>query len=147
MTTTAANRTATSAAAPPFAATLASEWTKLWTLRFTRGMLLLALLLAAGASAIFVLTTSVTRGDSLAEMRPMDVVGTSMLGVDFAVIALEVLCASAVASEYSTGMIRHTLAATQRRWKVLAAKSVVLTATTLMAGILAAVLAFGAGPE
>lgn len=146
MTTTIAERGSTSpAVAPRFTATLASEWTKLWTLRFTQAMLLLALFLAAGAAAVFLLTTGVTRGESLAEMRPVDVAGTSLLGVDFAVIVLEVLCASAVASEYSTGMIRLTLAATPRRWKVLSAKAIVLTVTALLAGALATIAAVGAG--
>jgi ABC-2 type transport system permease protein len=133
------------ATAPRFVTTLASEWAKLWTLRFTRAMLLLALALAAASAAVFLLTTGVTRGESLVEMRPLDVAGASLLGVDFANLVLVVLGASAVASEYSTGQIRPTLVATPRRWKVLAAKATVLTATALLAGALASVAAFGAG--
>ncbi len=108
-------------------------------------MLLLALVLAATSAAIFLLTTGVTRGESLARMRPLDVAGTSLLGVDFANLVLVVLGASAVASEYSTGMIRSTLAATPRRLRFLAAKAAVLAVTALMAGALAAVAAFGVG--
>ena len=127
------------------AATLASEWSKLWTLRFTRAMLALALILCAGASAVFLLTTGVTRGGSLAEMGVIDVAGTSLLGVDFTNLVLIMLCASAVASEYSTGMIRLTLTATPRRLRMLAAKAVVLAATALLAGVLSAIVAFGSG--
>lgn len=133
------------ATSPRLAATLASEWTKLWTLRFTRAMLLLALVLAAASAAVFLLTTGVTRGESLAEMRPLDVAGTSLLGADFANLVLVVLSASAVASEYSTGLIRPTLTATPRRFKVLAAKATVLALTALLAGSLSAVAAFGVG--
>lgn len=119
-------------ATPRLAATLASEWSKLWTLRFTRAMLALALVLSAGASAVFLLTTGVTRGGSLAAMSTIDVAGTSLLGVDFANLVLIVLCASAVSSEYSTGMIRLTLAATPRRLRVLGAKATVLAVTALL---------------
>jgi len=51
---------------------------------------------------------------------------------------------TAVSGEYSTGMIRLTLAATPRRWRVLAAKAAVTGAATLAAGavaVLASVLA------
>lgn len=132
-------------AVPKLAATLASEWTKLWTLRFTHSMLSLALVFCAGASAIFLLTTGVTREGSLSEMSTIDVAGTSLLGVDFANLVLIVLCAGAVASEYSTGMIRLTLAATPRRMRVLGAKATVLAATALLAGVLSAIVAFGVG--
>lgn len=145
MTTVTTGRGSTSLASSRFTATLASEWTKLWTLRFTHAMVLLALLLTAGATAVFLLTTGVTRGQSLAEMRPFEAAGTSLLGVDFAVIVLEVLCASAVASEYATGTIRLTLSATPRRWKVLVAKAVVLAVTALLAGILVTLASFGVG--
>lgn len=143
--TTAAERCRAVSASPQFTDTLASEWTKLWTLRFVRAMLLLALILTVGASALFLLTTGVTRSESLADMRTIDVAGTSLLGVDFANLVLIVLCAGAVASEYSTGMIRLTLTATPRRLQVLAAKTVVLATTALFAGVLSAIVAFGVG--
>ena len=132
-------------ATPRFAATLASEWAKLWTLRFTGVMLMLALVLSAGATAVFLLTTGVTRGESLAEMQTVDVAGTSLLGVDFANLVLVVLCAGAVASEYSTGGIRLTLTTTPSRLRVLAAKTTVLATVALLSGILSATVAFGGG--
>nr|WP_246195564.1 ABC transporter permease subunit [Halopolyspora algeriensis] len=134
-----------SPAASRFVRTLAAEWTKLWSLRFTRAMLLLALILAAGAAAVFLLTTETTRGEPLAEMSPFEIAGASLLGVDFAVVVLEVLCASAVASEYSTGMIRLTLSVAPHRWRVLAAKGLVATMIALLAGLAATAAAVGAG--
>lgn len=136
---------ATPSATPGLAATLLSECSKVWTLRFNHSMLALALILCAGASAVFLLTTGVTQGGSLAEMSTIDVAGTSLLGVDFANLVLIVLCASAVSSEYSTGMIRLTLAATPRRLRVLGAKATVLAATALLAGVVSAIVAFGMG--
>ncbi|MGF1471465.1 MAG: ABC transporter permease [Rubrobacteraceae bacterium] len=145
MEATTEKRVTTELDSPRFSATLASEWTKLWTLRSTGAMLLFALILTAGASAIFLLTTGATRGESLAEMRAVDVAGTALLGVDFANLVLIVLCANVVASEYSTGGIRLTLTATPRRLRVLGAKAVVLATVALFSGILAAAAAFVAG--
>lgn len=109
--------------AAPFRATLASEWTKMWTLPFTRRMLLFAVVISAAAAAVFTLTTAVTEGTALADMAPIDAAGASLLGADLAVIVLAILAASNVASEYTTGMIRVTLATTPRRWRPLTAKA------------------------
>ena len=78
-------------------------------------------------------------------MSTIDAAGTSLLGVDFANLVLIVLCASSVSSEYSTGMIRLTLAATPRRLRVLGAKATVLAATALVVGIVSAIVTFGVG--
>ena len=54
------------------------------------------------------------------------------------------MAVTVVSGEYSTGMIRLTLAATPRRWLVLAAKAAVVSAVTLATGavaVLASVLA------
>jgi ABC-2 type transport system permease protein len=55
-------------------------------------------------------------------------------GMMFAQVTAIVLGALVVTSEYGTGMIRATLAATPRRGSVLAAKAVVLTGTLFVAG-------------
>jgi ABC-2 type transport system permease protein len=133
------------ARAVPFTATLASEWIKLWTLPFTRRMLLLAVALSGAAAAVFTLTTAVTEGTALADMPPIDAAGASLLGADLATIVLVILAASNVASEYTTGMIRLTLATTPRRWRTLAAKAVVLTGTALAGGGVATLVAYGVG--
>lgn len=129
----------------PFRATLASEWSKLSTLPFTRRMLLFAVAISAAAAAAFTLTTAVTEGTPLAGLAPIDAAGASLLGADLAVIVLAVLAASNVASEYTTGMIRLTVAATPRRWRVLAAKALVLTGTAFAGGALATLAAYGVG--
>ncbi|HSK90397.1 MAG TPA: hypothetical protein VK875_03700 [Euzebyales bacterium] len=126
-------------------ATLAAEWAKLWSLPFTRRMLLLAVALSSAAAAVFTLTTAVTEGTALADMTLLDAAGASLLGADLAVLVLLILAASNVASEYATGMIRLTLAATPRRRRLLAAKAIVLTATALAGGVAATLTAYGAG--
>lgn len=131
--------------AAPFRATLASEWTKMWTLPFTRRMLLFAVVISAAAAAVFTLTTAVTEGTALADMAPIDAAGAGLLGADLAVLVLAILAASNVASEYTTGMIRVTLTTTPRRWRPLAAKATALTGTALAGGAFATLAAHGVG--
>jgi len=63
----------------------------------------------------------------------------------FAQITAIVLGTLAVTTEYGTGMIRATLAATPRRGVVLAAKSVVLTSTLFVAGTVTAFAGYVGG--
>ena len=68
----------------------------------------------------------------------------SLTGVDLSQAVVAILAVLAVSGEYSTGMIRVTLAAMPRRTTVLAAKAVVVTGLVLAAGtvaVLASVLA------
>lgn len=145
MTTAVADRSAVPAHASPFTATVASEWVKLWTVPFTVRMLMLAFALTAGAAAVFTLTTTVTADTALADMTPIEAAATSLLGADLAALVTIMLSAATVASEYSTGMIQLTLAATPRRWKPVLAKAVVLTVTALAVGAVATPVAFGVG--
>jgi ABC-2 type transport system permease protein len=66
-------------------------------------------------------------------------------GMMFAQITAIVLGALTVTSEYGTGMIRATLAATPRRGAVLAAKALVLSGTLFVAGTLTAVAGYLGG--
>jgi ABC-2 type transport system permease protein len=63
----------------------------------------------------------------------------------FAQITAIVLGTLTVTSEYGTGMIRATLAATPRRGPVLAAKALVLTGTLFVAGTVTAFAGYFAG--
>jgi ABC-2 type transport system permease protein len=58
----------------------------------------------------------------------------SLTGVDLGQAAVAIVAVLAVSTEYSTGMIRTTLAAMPGRGRVLAAKAAVVTALTLAAG-------------
>ena len=66
-------------------------------------------------------------------------------GMMFAQVTAVVLGAMVVTSEYGSGMIRATLAATPRRGEVLAAKAVVLTGTLLVAGTVTAFAGYFGG--
>ena len=77
---------------------------------------------------------------------PVDPAKVSLTGIYLGQAVVAIIAVTAVSGEYSTGMMRLTLAATPRRWRVLAAKAAVVGAATLVAGavaVLASVLAGG----
>jgi ABC-2 type transport system permease protein len=125
------------ARAPDLTSTVASEWLKLWTLPFTYWMLAAAGLMAAGAAAVLSLSSSVTMGQSVVEMSPVQIVEVGTVGADLAAFVVAGLAASAVASEFGSGMMAMTLTATPRRWRIVAAKALLLTALGTVAGPLA----------
>ncbi len=74
-----------------------------------------------------------------------DPTSVSFTAFALAQLAFAVLGIMVITSEYSTGMIRTTLAAVPRRGRVLAAKAVVFTTVSLVAGEIMAFIAFGIG--
>ena len=134
-TLTAAHTSATSpahAARPAYQVTgprvLRSEWAKLWSLRSTWITLGLALLFLVG----FGLIAAAQYKSSISSGQQMDpgfakstAVRLALIGTNVAQLALGVLGVLVTAGEYSTGMIRSTLAAVPRRLPVLWAKSAV----------------------
>jgi ABC-type transport system involved in multi-copper enzyme maturation permease subunit len=118
--------------------TLSSELTKLRTQRGAIGALLAMCLLMIGMSAWAAAeaqTDAVFAGDD-------DVVQLGLTGVAFAELAAVVLGALLITSEYTTGMIRTTLTATQQRPRVLAAKAVALGLVTFPVALAASAIAF-----
>jgi ABC-type transport system involved in multi-copper enzyme maturation permease subunit len=104
--------------------TLLSEWTKLRTQRGALIAIASMCALMVGMSALSASeqqTNAVIGGDD-------DVVQIALAGAVFAALAAVVAGVSPITSEYSTGTIRTTLTATQARFRVLAAKAVVLVA-------------------
>jgi hypothetical protein len=71
-----------------------------------------------------------------------DLVETALAGVIAGLMALIAIGVLFATSEYRRGMIRTTFAATPRRGRVLAAKTIVLGATTFAVGLVGAVGAF-----
>lgn len=107
---------------------LRSEWAKLWSLRSTWITLGLGLLFLLGFGAIAALRYK-SQVDSGQPMDP-DFAGATtytlaLFGVPFALIALGVLGVLTASGEYTTGMIRSTLAAVPRRLPVLWSKAAV----------------------
>jgi ABC-type transport system involved in multi-copper enzyme maturation permease subunit/regulation of enolase protein 1 (concanavalin A-like superfamily) len=71
-----------------------------------------------------------------------DIARMSLSGVFAGLMALVALGVLSITSEYKRGMIRSTFTAGPRRGRVLAAKAVVLGATTFVAGLVASFGAF-----
>lgn len=117
-----------------------AEWTKLRTLTATWWLLLgvFALTLALGAA--------VDANTSYSPLGPVqDTTEVSLTGVYLGQAVVTMLAVIMVGSEYSTGMIRPSLAAVPRRLTMLAAKAVVLLAGVLAAGTAAVLGSFVAG--
>ena len=119
--------------------TLHAEWTKVRTVGGLGWLLLAAAVLTAAVSAIAVVATKYSPLGS-----PQDTTKLALTGIDLGQAVIAILAVLIISGEYSTGMIRVTLAAMPRRPFVLAAKAAWVTALTVAAGavaVLACVLA------
>ncbi|MFE9449906.1 ABC transporter permease [Streptomyces sp. NPDC006739] len=127
---------------------LRSEWAKLWSLRSTWITLGLGLLflIAFGVIATVHYHSEITSGRQL---RPDDAhasaLSLSLFGTNFAQLALGVLGVLVTAGEYSTGMIRSTLAAVPRRLPVLWSKAAVFGLVALVVATVGVFVAFPIG--
>ena len=119
---------------------LHAEWTKLRTLASTFWLLSAAAALTVTVSAAAAAATRCPSG-ACAD----DPAKVSLTGIYLGQAVIAVLAVTAASSEYGTGMIRLTLAATPRRLTVLAAKAVVLAVLVLVTGIGAVVASLLAG--
>jgi ABC-2 type transport system permease protein len=133
----------TRTAVPPLAVrardVLASEWTKLRSVRSTYWTLLIAVVTAIGLSAI---VAAAFATPSPAGRPPIDPLLPSFLSLEYAVLAVGVLGVLAFSSEHATGLIRTTFAAVPRRRAVLAAKAGVAGTVTLIVGELLSFASF-----
>jgi ABC-type transport system involved in multi-copper enzyme maturation permease subunit len=122
-----------------------AEWAKLWSLRSTWITLGLGLLflLAFGTIAALQFKSRSASGqpmdDDFANATPYSL---ALFGVPFALIALGVLGVLTTSGEYTTGMIRSTLAAVPRRLPVLWAKAAVYGAVAFAVGVTGAFVSF-----
>jgi ABC-2 type transport system permease protein len=108
-----------------------AEWTKLRTLPSTGWLVLTAIALTVGAGAM---TTGIVKCPASCGA---DTTKLSLTGIMLGQAAVAILAVLMVSGEYSTGMIRVTLAAVPRRLTMLAAKATVMTGVVLAAGIVA----------
>jgi ABC-2 type transport system permease protein len=112
--------------------TLHAEWTKARTLRSTGWLLLAAVLLTVVVSAAVAATVRCPAGHCAEDPAKI-----SLTGIYLGQALIAIAAVLAVSGEYSTGMIRTSLAAMPRRATMLAAKAAVLTGSVLAAGVLA----------
>ena len=129
-----------------FGGVLASEWTKLKSVRSTVWTLLVTAFVGVGLSAI-VTSAQAARWSSrtLAEQMSFDPTRSSLTGLLFAQLAIGVLGVLVVSAEYSTGTIRATFSAAPRRPLVLVAKIAVFGTVALAVGEAVSFVAFFLG--
>ena len=116
--------------------TVASSW---WTL--------LTVLVGTVAIGLITCWAVVAHWDqmSLAEKATLDPTFKSLIGLFIGQVAVGILGALAITSEYATGMIRTTFAAVPRRRAVLAAKAAALVVPAFVVSTVGCVLAFLSG--
>ncbi|MFD3482253.1 ABC transporter permease [Streptomyces sp. NPDC058665] len=127
---------------------LRSEWAKFWSLRSSWITLTVSVvvLLAFGAIAAYMYSPGAAAGDGpMSPEGSTDAVSLSLMGVGFASLIVGSLGVLLFAGEYSTGMIRSTLAAVPRRLPVLFSKSAVVAALVLGLSTIGAFVAFQLG--
>jgi ABC-2 type transport system permease protein len=112
---------------------ITSEWIKFRSLRSTRFALLVTVVLSVGISALlcFAERQQWPMQDAPTHLS-FDPTATSLSGFFLAEIAIGVIGVLIMSSEYSSGSIRSTLAATPGRAIVLFAKAVVLFCSILV---------------
>lgn len=123
---------------------LRSEWSKLWSLRSTWITLGIALLFLLAFGIIAALryksgTPGAGPDDDFANATALDL---SLFGLTFGQLALGVLGVLVTAGEYSTGMIRSTLAAVPKRLPVLWSKAAAFGVVAFAVGLVGAFAAF-----
>ena len=112
---------------------LQAEWTKLGTVPGPAWLLIGVAVLTVAVSTAAVGATHCPQG----MMCPVDTTKLSLTGVQFGQAVVAILAVLVISDEYSTGMIRVTLAAMPARHAVLAAKAILVAALVVVAGAVA----------
>jgi ABC-2 type transport system permease protein len=113
--------------------TLRAEWTKLRTTAGPAWLLAGTVVLTAGLSAAVAAANRCPAGTSC----PIDMAKTSLTGVQVGQAVVAILAVLIVSNEYSSQMIKTTLAAMPRRSAVLGAKALLVGVLVLLAGAVA----------
>lgn len=122
-----------------FIRVLHSEWIKLWSLRSTYWTVFATL-------GVMVLLAVMLGVAAIVEAEGAGPDGEMAIGIGyyFAQIVVAVLGVLCITGEYSTGMIRSTLAAVPTRLAALAAKAVVVAAVGFVLGLVGVGLSYAA---
>ncbi|MGH8862910.1 MAG: ABC transporter permease [Jatrophihabitantaceae bacterium] len=126
-----------------------SEWIKLRSLRSTWFSLLAALLVIDGLGTLFSALHAhrMQQGGPDVKLFAFDATQVSLRGVFLAQLAIGVLGVMVITGEYSTGMIRSSLAAVPRRHPVLLAKAAVFSVIVFVTSLVATFAGFLLGQQ
>jgi ABC-2 type transport system permease protein len=112
------------------------EWIKLASQRYPKWILAATVAEMAGVAALAGRNMTAHPGAGF------DVINNAMAGLVLSQLIVGVLGVLVMTSEYSSGLIRNTLAAVPNRGLVLTAKATVFTAVTLVVGEISAFAAY-----
>ncbi|MFJ1744976.1 ABC transporter permease subunit [Streptomyces sp. NPDC088116] len=127
-------------------AVLRSEWTKIRTVSSTSWTLISALVVTVALGAALSALLNSTFGDlSPTQRLTFDPTYTSFSGMVLGQLAMVVFGVLVVGSEYSSGMIRNSLAAVPQRGTFLFGKILVAGVLALVVGLVTGFLAFFLG--
>ena len=131
----AATLTTTAARGAGLRYALHAEWTKLRTVPGPAWLLLGIVALTIAVSTAAVGATHCPQDLAC----PVDTAKLSLTGIQFGQAVVAILAVLMISNEYSSGMIRVTLAAMPNRLAVLAAKAILLAVLVLVAGAVAVI--------
>ena len=125
---------------------LASEFTKLRSVRSTYWTLASLFIVSVGIAAIAGAAIASNLQSNPANKAGMDATQSVLIGFfELGQLVIAVLGAMVITSEYSTGMIRTSLTAMPRRGTVYLAKMIVFTVVTLIMSLVTSFVAFFVG--
>ncbi len=136
------DRVGTEVSVQGFPQTLRSEWIKFTSVRSTVWSLVAMGVLGVGLTVAVCAMSASWLASAGADESPGSFVTWGMM---FAQITAVVLGAMVVTSEYGTGLVRATFAATPHRGRVLAAKATVLAGSLFVVGLVTAAVGYFAG--
>jgi ABC-2 type transport system permease protein len=123
-----------------FAGTVRSEFTKIRSVRSTYWMLIAMVVVSVGVGAL--VSFAASRNPHGPQFDPTL---HSLIGLYFGQLLMAAFGVLVISSEYSTGMIRTSLAVMPRRTTLIAAKAVVLAAVSLAVGLITSFASFFIG--
>jgi ABC-2 type transport system permease protein len=143
-------RPAAPARRPGFVGLLLAEWTKIRSVRSTLWTLIIFVVVSLGLTALLTWLTlnalcNGRRGAAAASIVTDPVYFILGTGLGLGQLAICVLGALVITSEYSSGAIRASLLAVPRRYPVLAAKGLVFAALVVVIGEIVAFVSFFIG--
>ncbi|MCW2824982.1 MAG: transporter permease, partial [Aeromicrobium sp.] len=125
-----------------FGKVLRAEWIKLWSVRSSWWTIAGLVVLGAGLTTLICWGNAEWLASKDADESPGSFITWGMMIAQVCAVIIGVLT---VTSEYGTGMIRTTLAATPVRGRVLAAKALVVSAVMFVTGTATALLGYVGG--
>jgi len=129
-----------------FPAILQSEWTKIRSVRSTVWTLALTFVVTLGLGTLLSFLTDNNFEEFAGnDGTPFDATGTAFSGIILGELAIIVFGVLAVGNEYSSGMIRLSLAAVPQRGTLLTGKAVVLGVLALVVSLVTAFVTFFVG--